>query len=430
MDIFKNRNFVRLFFAALASQMGTTVGNMAFAFFLLDRFSSQPSYTTLAELMYSLPTIFVFLNVGVVADRFDRKKVAENCDWIRAGLTVVLFFTLFTGNIPLVFCILFIRSAVTKFFFPAENSLVQAILPKEHYAKAAGLNQMLFSIFMVFGVGIGAFMYNTIGIEGAIILDFVSFIISGLLIRSCRIPKEARQPNGAFSWRKTSVKDSINDFREGILYILKNKLLASLIFGFFIFGFVNGGFAVLPMFTMKYGLAPDRYEWHTSIFTIALGFGLLAGSVIGTIISKKVKPHFLMSIPIFIAGLLIFVLGYTNILWVYYAAAFALGMCIGPINIAIGGWMPKIVHPKLMGRVSGMQDPFMMFAQSLTLGLVALLFPKFVSNIDYLYYGMGVIILLVFIFYFIALPKYSAQAVEVNVQEAFQEQPKKKARSV
>ncbi len=57
--------------------------------------------------------------------------------------------------------------------------------------------------------------------------------------------------------------------------------------------------------------------------------------------------------------------------------------------------MPKIVHPKLMGRVSGLQDPFMMFAQSLTLGLVALLFPKFVSNIDYLYYGMGVIILLV-----------------------------------
>ncbi|WP_261796267.1 hypothetical protein, partial [Bacillus licheniformis] len=28
MDLFKNRNFVRLFFAAFASQMGTTVGNM------------------------------------------------------------------------------------------------------------------------------------------------------------------------------------------------------------------------------------------------------------------------------------------------------------------------------------------------------------------------------------------------------------------
>ncbi len=38
MDIFKNRNFVRLFFATLASQMGTTVGNMAFAFLLAGPF--------------------------------------------------------------------------------------------------------------------------------------------------------------------------------------------------------------------------------------------------------------------------------------------------------------------------------------------------------------------------------------------------------
>ena len=60
----------------------------------------------------------------------------------------------------------------------------------------------------------------------------------------------------------------------------------------------------------------------------------------------------------------------------------------------------------------------MMFAQSITLGLVALLFPKFVSNIDYLYYGMGIVILAVFVFYFIALPKYSAEAAEVDVQQS------------
>ncbi|MEH7080527.1 MFS transporter, partial [Bacillus velezensis] len=60
----------------------------------------------------------------------------------------------------------------------------------------------------------------------------------------------------------------------------------------------------------------DHYESHTSIFTVALGFGLLAGSVIGTMIAKKVKPHHLMSIPILAAGLLIFVLGYTDKLWI------------------------------------------------------------------------------------------------------------------
>ncbi|MDM5319704.1 MFS transporter [Bacillus pumilus] len=416
MDIFKNRNFVHLFFAALASQMGTTVGNMAFAFYLLDHFSHQPAYATLAELMYSLPTIFVFFMVGVVADRFDRKKVAENCDWIRAGLTIILFIVIYFKSLPLIFLILFIRSAITKFFYPAEASLVQAILNKDQYAKAAGLNQMLFSLFMVFGVGIGAIMYKTIGLHGAITIDLISFIVSGILIRSCNIPIEARQPNGQAGWRGMSIKSSLKDFKEGILYIIKNKLLASLIFGFFVFGLVNGAFAVLPMFTMKYGLSPDNFELHTSFFTIAIGAGLLVGSLMGSVLAKKVKMQYLMSLPILVAGILIFVLGSTHTLWLFYVTSFVIGTCIGPVNIVIGGWLPRIVHPRLMGRVSGWVDPLTMFAQSMTLGLIAVLFPKFITNVSYIYYGMGVIILLVFLFYFFTLPKISREADDIDVQ--------------
>lgn len=53
-----------------------------------------------------------------------------------------------------------------------------------------------------------------------------------------------------------TVKDSMRDFKEGIVYILKNKLLASLVFGYFIFGLVSGGLSVLPMFKMKYEICP------------------------------------------------------------------------------------------------------------------------------------------------------------------------------
>lgn len=407
MKIFRNRNFVKLFYAALFSQMGTTIGNMAFAFYLLDHFSHQPSYATIAELMYSLPTIVVFFVVGVVADRFDRKKVAENCDWIRATLTILLFGALFTGSIPLIFLVLFLRSAVTKFFFPAENSLVQGILSKEQYAQAAGLNQMLFSIFMVFGVGLGAAIYKTVGIHGAIIVDFISFVISGFLIRSCKIPSSARLPNGKVEWKDVSFKSSLADFKDGIVYIVKNRLLSALIFGFFVFGFFNGAFAILPMFTMKYELSPTNYEWYASLFAISLGFGLLAGSGLGTLVASKFKPHQLMIFPIFVTSLLIFFLGLTDKLSIFLLIVFIIGACLGPINIAIGGWMPKIVHPKLMGRVSGWIDPLMMFAQSLTLGLIALLFPKFIDRIDYLYYGIALIILLVSLFYAFTLPRLS-----------------------
>ena len=87
---------------------------------------------------------------------------------------------------------------------------------------------------MVFGVGIGAFMYKTIGIHGAIILDFVSFIVSGFLIRACRIPKEARQPNGPFKWGDSFLKDSVADFKEGIVYIVKTNCLLPLFSAFYL----------------------------------------------------------------------------------------------------------------------------------------------------------------------------------------------------
>ncbi|MGG5832946.1 MFS transporter, partial [Bacillus pumilus] len=57
-----------------------------------------------------------------------------------------------------------------------------------------------------------------------------------------------------------------------------------------------------------------------------------------------------------------------------------------------------------------------MFAQSMTLGLIAVLFPKLITNVSYIYYGMGVIILLVFLFYFFTLPKFSREADDLDVQ--------------
>jgi hypothetical protein len=268
---------------------------------------------------------------------------------------------------------------------------------------------MLFSIFMVFGVGLGALAYKTIGLQGAVAVDFFSFVISAILIRKCKIPMEARLPNGKLKWKDFSIGASFRDFKDGILYIARNKLLASLIFGFFVFGFVNGAFAILPIFTMKYELSPDNYEKYASYFAISLGIGLLAGSGIGTLISSKIKPHQMMIYPIFLCAILIYILGLTDHLGIFLAAVFIIGTCIGPINIAIGGWMPKIVHPKLMGRVSGWIDPLMMFAQSITLGLIAVLFPKIISNIEYLYYGMATVILLVFLFYALTLPKLSRE---------------------
>lgn len=408
-EVFKNSTFVKLFLAAVTSQLGSTIGNMAFAFYLLDHFSEQPYLATLAELMYSLPTLIVFLFVGVLADRLDRQKIAEYSDWMRAVLTLFLFLAVFINSVPLIFAVLFLRSAIAKFFFPAEAGLIQGILTKEQYQTAAGLNQMVFSMFMLFGVGLGALTYKTLGIYGALVIDGISFIVSAFLIRACTISLEARMPNGRNHLKDLSFKQTLSDFKNGGSYILTRKLLLTIISGFLIFGFINGGFAILPLFTMKYKLAPENYEWYASLFAVFFGIGIFIGSSISATIGKKYKPHTLIIFGVFMTVLTTAGMGYANETWVYLSLVLLTGLMIAPINVALAGWIPTLVDPSFMGRVNGWVDPLMMLAQSISLGLIALLFPKIIVSVDYIYHGIALLMLVVGVYYTFTLPRYSRE---------------------
>jgi MFS transporter, DHA3 family, macrolide efflux protein len=410
--IFQNANYSKLFFANLTSQMGSTIGLTAFMFYLLDRFSKQPIYATLTELMFSLPTLAVFFLVGVFADRLDRQKIAQNCDWICALLSAMFLASVLIGWMPLVFVLLFLRSAVKNFFMPAESAIVQGILTKDDYTTAAGLNQMVGSLFMLFGNALGVFCYWTIGIEGAIIIDLISFIISGLLISSCKLSEEVRMPNGHHKLSELKVRFVWNDFTLGLKYILQHKLLLSLIAGFVLFGIVNGGFSVMQVFIMKYKLAPENYEQYSIILGIVFGIGVLAGSVAASVLAKKFKLYQILIAGLILSGSATICGGLVDsILW-YLIGSAVVSLSLPLINVAIGGWMPRIVDPKMMGRVQGWINPLMMLSQSITLLFIAGLYPTYI-RLESLYFLVGGCLIIVGVFYTYILPKYMDQQERV-----------------
>ncbi|MFP3481055.1 hypothetical protein SB780_40050, partial [Burkholderia sp. SIMBA_057] len=66
---------------------------------------------------------------------------------------------------------------------------------------------------------------------------------------------------------------------------------------------------------------------------------------------------------------------FVNSVWLYMICTAGVALAIPMINVAIGGWIPKIIDPKMMGRVQGCINPLMMFSQSLTLLFIASLYP-------------------------------------------------------
>lgn len=406
MVVFQNKNFTKLFFANFTSQMGSTIGLTAFMFYLLDRFSDQPMYASITELMYSLPTLAVFFLVGVFADRMDRQKIAFSCDWISAVLSILFLGSLIIGSMPLIFFVLFLRSAVQKFFFPAEHAMVQGILKQDDYTTAAGLNQLVMSLFMLFGNGLGVLAYWTVGIYGAILIDTITFMISALLIRSCQIQESVRMPNGKHRLKDLNISTVFVDFKDSMKYILQHGLLRTLLIGFIVFGVVNGGFSVMPVFILKYKLAPENYEQFSIIIGIMFGIGALLGSVIASVISEKLKLHQLIIMGLIITGSFVILSSLVTSLVLFFVLVFLAAVGLPFVNIGIGGWMPSIVDPKMMGRVQGWISPLMMLSQSLTLGFIAYSFPALLK-VEMLYWMVGGCLMLVGAFYAIALPKYS-----------------------
>lgn len=408
IGIFRNSNYTKLFFATFTSQMGGTIGLTAFTFYLLDRFSNQPAYATVTELMFSLPTLAVFFLVGVFADRLDRRKIALYCDWICAGLSLIFLLLLTIDIMPLIFGLLFVRSAIRNFFFPAEAALVQGVLSSDDYTTAAGLNQMVSSLFMLFGSGMGVFCYWTFGIEGAIAIDMICFIISGFLIKSTQFTEEIRLPNGRHTLKDLNVSLVLKDFSSGFLYLIRNKLLLTLISGFVLFGIVNGGFSVMQVFILKYKLEPLDYEKYAVILGIIFGLGVLIGSIIASVLAKKVELHHMLIIGLLISGTATIFGALVNSTFLYMCGLGIVALSLPLVNVSLGGWLPSIVDPKMMGRVQGCINPVMMFSQSLTLFLIAVFYPSIVT-IEMLYMIVGSCLVLVGFFYMMILPKFINQ---------------------
>ncbi|MGA4721887.1 MFS transporter [Fictibacillus nanhaiensis] len=419
ITVFKNKNYSKMFFAYLLSQVGTVTGLTAFAFYLLDRFSEKPFYTTLAEIMYSLPALLLFFLTGVIADRLDRKKISISCDIIAAILTFLIFLSVKADILPLIFVLLFIRSGVTKFFEPAAISIVKGVLSKEEFPFAMGLNQMLMSIFIIVGSSLGALSYSLLGITGAILIDMASFIASALLISLCKVKTEVRLPNGKTKLSELKFPNIIKQFGEGANYIKSNKILVSLFIGILILGIVEGAETVMKLFILKYKLAPSDYQSSLVWLNTTYAIGIFIGSLVASHkLIRSIAFHKMITFTMLIMGSTHLLQALVPNFVVFLAINFLYALAIPLCNIALFGWLGQLVDNNFMGRVQALINPIMMLTFTATQGFIAVSFPKFI-DITFLFYLAGICEILLFLFFFTSLPyfikKRENAESEVNV---------------
>ncbi len=182
-----------------------------------------------------LPAVFLGPIAGVIADRFDRRKLMITCDVLRCGLYISIpivgnYFWLYTAAI--------IIETVTLFWSPAKEAMVPNLVPKEKLENAnqvfllaaygtAPIAAVVFSILALVSTAItSAFnIKHGSAADYALYINALSFAICAITLYQLKdIPPNKKKVKG----EPIAVRRSL---LEGWKFVSESKLIRGLVFG-------------------------------------------------------------------------------------------------------------------------------------------------------------------------------------------------------
>lgn len=130
------RNFRMLFWGQAVSALGDWVGTLAFIA-AADQLSGGNAFAITGVLVLRLvPTLFATPIGGVVADRFDRKRIMI---WSDLARFAVILATPFVPNLIALYVFAFVHECFSLIFLPARDATIPDLVPRERLEPANAL---------------------------------------------------------------------------------------------------------------------------------------------------------------------------------------------------------------------------------------------------------------------------------------------------
>ena len=235
-----------------------------------------------------LPSLIIGPISGVLADRYDRKRLMVTVDLARGVLFV---FVAFSRTLTALFLLTFAVECLSLLYLAAKDATLPRIVQKRDLTQANQLNLLLAYGTLPAGAVIVTIITTVLvqagfdaqqATTGALLVDAATFFIGALFMSRLRLPR--RQEDLVAPEDRPGVVD---EMREGLRFISGYPILRSLIIGvvgvFFGAGVVV---AVGPEF-VRSSLGRPATEWSRLVSVV--GAGLIGGILLAPLATKKVS---------------------------------------------------------------------------------------------------------------------------------------------
>lgn len=276
--ILRRRNFTLLWLAQLISELGSGF-TLAAASVLIYTLTGSALNVGLLMIATAVPSLFVGPIAGVFVDRWDRRRTMIVADLLRVGLLAALPFAT-SLSIAWLYVIVIATKVISKFFWPAQASLLPETAPEDELIAANALIAISTFGARAFGFAMSGLIMSFLSFEWAFYLDALTFAISAsciFLIRSAPFAPASQ----------ASVAAVGRELRAGVRFLAGMPTLRAL-FLIYIPVFIMTGFGstVLLPFTLR---ALGGTEFDYGVLAAMESAGLVAGSLLMARLADRLR---------------------------------------------------------------------------------------------------------------------------------------------
>lgn len=239
----------RFWAASTVSSFGTPITVFALQILALETLHASTAQLGLLNAARWVPYLVLGLVVGVLVDRYRRKPVLVVADVGRAALLCVLPVLAFTDllTMPALILVVFAIGVLSLLFDAANQSYLPRLVPEELLTAANARLEQSDAAAQTAGPVLAAGLIKLVGAPVAILLDAVSYLVSGLVLASIRVTEPAQ--------RRLERRPMWTELREGLTYVYRHRMLAPAAMASHLWFLANG---MLTTVYLAYGLRELR----------------------------------------------------------------------------------------------------------------------------------------------------------------------------
>jgi len=348
----------RRFFTIWVGQQVSLTGSMLAGFALvwwLTRSTGSATVLAMATLVQMLPGIVLGPFAGALVDRWNRRVVMIVADSIIALFSAWLAYLFWAGSLQIghVYLIMAVRSLGGAFHWPAMAASTSLMVPDEHLARVAGLNQTMNGILNIISPPLGALLLSLLPLHGIMAIDVGTAALAVLPLLAIQIPQPVRRavPAAIPGQAQTARPSLWADLRQGLRFVWAWKgLRAILIMAMVINLLFNPAFALVPILVTKhFGAGAAQLAWLNSGWGIGVVLGGLLLSTWGGF-KRRIMTSMVGLIGMGVGAL---VIGFTpaTAFWLAFGAMAITGAMNPLANGPMNAIFQSIVPPEMQGRV-------------------------------------------------------------------------------